>query len=132
MLVYAVPTAPIACTSLLKLAPFASVRSWSTRKPKDKSPFLSRSAYSKRPRPSVYEELDDSQLVTMDTFGSGVVRSASRSSMNNGNQEEETQQSILRTTRISTKSEPVDGGADARVVEPTAPMGTSCNIEASR
>ncbi|KAI1114233.1 hypothetical protein F5Y14DRAFT_415118 [Nemania sp. NC0429] len=114
MLVYAVPTAPKAYASLLKLVPLASVRSWSTRKSKDKSPFPSRSAYNERLRPRVYEELDDSQLVTMDTFGSGAVRSVSHSSMHDGIPEEETQQSILRTTHISTKSEPVDGGAEAR------------------
>ncbi|KAI0423791.1 hypothetical protein F5Y09DRAFT_354564 [Xylaria sp. FL1042] len=110
ILVFSVPTVPKAFTSLAKLKSVKSAQSWSwgSRSRIDGQPFPPRSFGKKRPKPRVYEELDDSQLVTMDTLAPGACLSRPHTSIHVPIQEEDTQASILRTTQISTRSEHVD------------------------
>ncbi|KAI1348772.1 hypothetical protein F5Y01DRAFT_205411 [Xylaria sp. FL0043] len=114
ILVFSVPTVPKAFASLAKLSTITSARSWSSRSRSDGQPFPPRSIGKKRLKPRIYEELDDSQLVTMDTLAPATCLSRPCASIHEHSQEEDTQAAILRTTQISTTSEHVDETENAR------------------
>ncbi|KAI0972007.1 hypothetical protein F4678DRAFT_460836 [Xylaria arbuscula] len=114
ILVFSVPTAPKAFAGLGKLKSLASAQSWSSRSQGDGKPFPPRSSANKRSKPRMYEELDESQLITMDTLRPGGGLTQSHVSMHEPVEEEITQASILRQTHISTESEHFDGVENAK------------------
>ncbi|KAJ8121966.1 hypothetical protein O1611_g9964 [Lasiodiplodia mahajangana] len=109
ILVFSVPAAPKALAGLVSLT--STMTSWisNSESSGDGRPFPPRSSTNKRLRPTAYKELDDTQLITMDTLGPEHGQSRSRISLQDSIREDDIQTSILRTTHITTKSELVAG-----------------------
>ncbi|KAI6088564.1 hypothetical protein F4821DRAFT_277069 [Hypoxylon rubiginosum] len=115
ILVFSVPTAPKAIAGLGRLKSSISTQNWTGRSPRSGKTFPPGSgAGNRRAKPRMYEELDDSQLITMDTLGPEAGLPRSHTSIHETDQDEHTQPSILRTTDISTESEHLDGAQNAK------------------